>query len=152
VAWDLDRDGWRTFRVDRVQTVVATGWRFEGRPLPSDDVASYVMEAFAAAPARYQGRVTFHARHSDIADRLRHIDGTVEPVDPADTTCVMRVKSDSLDWLAASIAVVGVDFEVHDPPELVDHVRSLASRLSAATPAPAAPAPSTANSPGEGGA
>jgi predicted DNA-binding transcriptional regulator YafY len=134
VAWDLDRDDWRTFRVDRLHTVVATGWRFDGRTLPGDDVAAFVTESFAAAPARYESRVTLHASAEEVAERVRHLGGMVEPVD--ETTCVLVAKSDWLDWLAASIALVGVDFEVDEPPELVDHIRSLAARLSAATPAP----------------
>jgi hypothetical protein len=33
-----------------------------------------------------------------------------------------------LKWLAVRIAMLDVDFEVHEPPELVDHVRALGSR------------------------
>ena len=29
--------------------------------------------------------------------------------------------------------MLGVDFEVHEPPELVEHLRALAGRLSRAT-------------------
>ena len=36
---------------------------------------------------------------------------------------------DSLDELAIYIALKGVDFEVLEPPELADHVGTLAERL-----------------------
>ena len=36
-------------------------------------------------------------------------------------------------WLALRIAMIGVDFEVHQPPELVAQVRALAARLRSAT-------------------
>ena len=133
LAWDLDRDDWRTFRVDRANGVTSTGWRFEARTLPDDDVAAYVARALSSAPARYEALVTLHVGADDIADRLRHMDGTVEAVD--EHTCLLRTKSDWLEWLAASITLLGVDFEVSEPPELVDHIRRLSTRLSAAVPA-----------------
>ena len=39
--------------------------------------------------------------------------------------CLLRTKGDHLGWLAASIALIEVDFEVHEPAELVDHIRGL---------------------------
>lgn len=136
VAWDLDRDDWRTFRVDRLHTVANTRWRFDARSLPADDAAAFVSGAIAAAPARYEARVTFHAPADEVAARMRHVaEAALEPVD--DRTCMLRTKSDSLEWLAASITLIGVDFEVHEPPELIDHIRNLTARLSAATPPPA---------------
>ncbi|MCW2758619.1 MAG: hypothetical protein JWO46_2365, partial [Nocardioidaceae bacterium] len=42
VAFDLDRDDWRTFRVDRVGEVRGIGHRFKLRDLPAEDIAAYV--------------------------------------------------------------------------------------------------------------
>ena len=47
-AWDLDRDDWRTFRVDRMRPRIPTGPRFAPRELP-DDVAAYVSSRVSAA-------------------------------------------------------------------------------------------------------
>ncbi len=133
VAWDLDRDDWRTFRVDRLHTVVNTGWRFDVRSLPGGDVAAFVAESIAAAPARYEALVTLHAPLEEVSERMKHVsDGPLESVDHG--KCLLRTKSDYLEWLAASITLIGVDFEVHEPPELIEHIRELASRLAAATP------------------
>lgn len=41
MAWDVDRDGWRTFRLDRMREVAAT-WRF--RPRSHPDPVAYVLE------------------------------------------------------------------------------------------------------------
>ncbi len=38
-----------------------------------------------------------------------------------------------LGWLALRVAMLGVDFEVHEPLEPVDHLRALAERLERAT-------------------
>jgi hypothetical protein len=35
-------------------------------------------------------------------------------------------------WLALRIATLGVDFEVHEPPELAEHLPALAGRLTRA--------------------
>ncbi len=59
---------------------------------------------------------------------------TVEAID--ERTCELRTSDDSLDWLAVRVGMVGVDFEVHEPPELVERVRELAARFERATAAP----------------
>jgi hypothetical protein len=51
----------------------------------------------------------------------------VEPAD--DGACVLTAGSNSLDELATWVAHLGVPFEVHEPPELVEHIRALGSRL-----------------------
>jgi predicted DNA-binding transcriptional regulator YafY len=57
--------------------------------------------------------------------------GTIVPVD--DETCEYRTGDDDLDWLALRVAMLGVDFRVHGPPELVEHLAALARRLQAST-------------------
>jgi predicted DNA-binding transcriptional regulator YafY len=46
-----------------------------------------------------------------------------------DARCLLRTQGDSLEWLAFMLLWFGVDFEVHEPPELVDHISAVASRL-----------------------
>lgn len=48
----------------------------------------------------------------------------------------VRTADDSLDWLAARIDLIGVAFDVHEPPELVDHLAHLATHFAAATRRP----------------
>lgn len=133
VAWDLDREDWRTFRVDRLQAVGATGWRFEARPLPAEDAAAFVTEAIAASPARYQALVTLRAPVEEVAQRMRYVaEGALERVNG--NTCILRTKGDSLEWLAASIILIGVDFEVREPTELISYIRSLSTRLAGSIP------------------
>jgi predicted DNA-binding transcriptional regulator YafY len=45
VCWDLHRDDWRTFRVDRLARFFNTRVRFEPRELPADDAAEFVAAA-----------------------------------------------------------------------------------------------------------
>ena len=129
-AWDRDREAWRTFRVDRLTRPAATGVRFKPRPLPARDAAAYVEQSITAAPHRYEATVTLHAAADQVAGRVPAHWGTIEAKD-ADS-CVFRTGDDDLDWLALRITMLGVDFEAHEPPELAEHLRSLAGRLSRA--------------------
>jgi predicted DNA-binding transcriptional regulator YafY len=131
VAWDRGRDDWRTFRVDRLARPASTRVRFSPRELPAKDAAAFVTQSISAAPTRYEARVTLHAPADAIRERVPPHWGSLEPID--DRTCEYRTGDDDLGWLALRVAMLGVDFEVHEPPELVDHLAVLARRLQAST-------------------
>jgi len=138
VAWDRGRDDWRSFRLDRLTKPAATGVRFHPRRLPAKDAAAYVEGSIAGAPTRYEAMVTLHASAEEITNRISPHWGAVEPIDGR--SCTYRTGDDDLAWLAVRIAMLGVDFEVREPPELVEHLRVLGSRLRRATPAMNPPA------------
>ena len=127
LAWDLDRGDWRTFRVDRLAKPASTGTRFTPRRLPTKDAASYVERSIAGAPSRFHARVTLHAAASQITKRLPPHAGTIESID--EQHCLYQTGDDDLTWLALRLAMLGVDFDVHEPPELADHLQVLADRL-----------------------
>jgi predicted DNA-binding transcriptional regulator YafY len=127
VAWDRRRDDWRTFRIDRLARPAATGVRFMGRRLPAKDAPAYVEQSITGAPNRFEALVTLHAAAEEITSRVPAHWGAIEPIDAH--TCEYRTGDDDLRWLALRIAMLGVDFEVHEPPELVEHLRALAFRL-----------------------
>jgi predicted DNA-binding transcriptional regulator YafY len=128
VCWDRGRRDWRTFRVDRIGEPSPIAVRFRPRRLPADDPAAFVEQRFAAMPGRYEARLTLHVP----AEEVRVPWGTVTPID--ERTCEYRTGDDDLAWLAVRVAMLGVDFEVHEPPELVEQVRALARRLDRAAP------------------
>jgi predicted DNA-binding transcriptional regulator YafY len=134
VAWDTGRRDWRTFRIDRLTAPSPTGLRAAPREPPAADAAAYVAESLAAAPNRYEARVTVHAPAEEIAPRVHPGWGTVEPID--ERTCEHRTGDDDLDWLAVRILMLRADVDVHEPPELREHLRVLARRLSAAIAPP----------------
>ena len=130
VAWDRGREDWRTFRVDRLARPAATGVRFEPRRLPAKDAAAYIERSITERPHRYEARLTLHAPAGEIEGRVPPRWGTVTPIDAS--TCEFRTGDDDLGWLAVRVAMLGVDFDVHEPPELVDHLHALAARLQRA--------------------
>ncbi|MFI6733098.1 helix-turn-helix transcriptional regulator [Nonomuraea sp. NPDC050451] len=125
VGYDVERQGWRTFRVDRVRPRTPAGPRFTPRELPEGgDVAAYVEKGVNTATWRYRATVLAHAP----AHELTHLPPglEVEPVDEA--TSLVRLGSDDPDRMAVWIGFMGVDFEVLDPPELAEAVLRLSER------------------------
>ena len=130
VAWDRSRDDWRTFRIDRLARPASSGVRFTPRRLPARDAAAYVEQSITGVPTRYEARVTLHAPAEHFAGHVPSYWGTIEAKD--ERTCEFRAGDDDLGWLARRIAMLGVDFEIHEPPELAEHVRALGDRLTRA--------------------
>jgi len=130
VAWDRGREDWRTFRIDRLTGPTATGVRFAPRTLPAKDAAAYVEQSITTAPSRYEAVVTLHAPAEQMTRDVPAHWGTIEPIDAH--TCEYRTGDDDLRWLALRVAMLGVDFELREPPELLEHVRALALRLGRA--------------------
>jgi predicted DNA-binding transcriptional regulator YafY len=127
VAFDGSRGGWRMFRLDRLSRPASTGLRFTPRKIPAKDAAAFVAQSLKTAPYRYEARVTLHAPAQEL-ERRRWLGGTVTPVG-ADR-CEFVGSDDNLDWLAMRIAMLGVDFEAHEPPELVQRLRELGARIA----------------------
>ncbi|WKX69079.1 YafY family protein [Streptomyces sp. XD-27] len=131
VAYDLDRDDWRTFRVDRIGEVFATGARFAPRELPAGGAAEFMTRSLSRLQPTHRLDVTFEAPASFVAARLPASLGTPEPV--GERACRLRTTAaDSLEWLALRLALVDCEFRVHEPQALVDHLRGLGARLGRA--------------------
>ena len=127
LAWDRAREDWRTFRLDRLSRPAPTGARFTPHRLPAKDAAAYVERSIREAPSRFEARVTLRAPAEDMTRRIPAHWGAIVPLDR--DTCEYRTADDDLRWLALRIAMLGVDFQVHEPAELIDELRALASRL-----------------------
>jgi predicted DNA-binding transcriptional regulator YafY len=130
VAWDRRRDSWRTFRLDRLSGPASSGVRFVPRELPTRDAATFVEHSISQTPTRFEASVKLHAPAEGIAGRVPAHWGTIEPID--EQTCRYRTGDDDLGWLAIRIAMLDVDFEVEEPPELRERLGLLADRLGQA--------------------
>ncbi|MFJ2649038.1 helix-turn-helix transcriptional regulator [Streptomyces sp. NPDC087420] len=137
VAYDLGREDWRTFRVDRVSDPVATGARFTARELPTGDAAEFMARSMARMQPRLEVDVSFAAPAEFVAARLPAYLGTPEPTGPG--SCRLRTTShDSLEWLALRLALVNCAFTAHGPAQLTDYLNDLGARLTRAAAAPTA--------------
>lgn len=126
MAWDTDRDDWRTFRLDRMREVVPTTWRF--RPREPPDPAAYVQQSVVASPYRFVAKVRVHATSAKVREQVPPGVGSVEPDSPG--WSLLTVGGDDLDWLAAHLARLGHELEVLEPTELRDAARRMATVLT----------------------
>jgi predicted DNA-binding transcriptional regulator YafY len=132
VSFDLDRDDWRTFRLDRIQGRVRAGERGRPRTVPGGDPAAYVKKQLQAGraegPERAPGRIRLQAPAEDISRRVPSRRATVEP--DGDAACVVTTVGGWSHSFLAWTALLDEPMEVLDPPELVEAARSLAMRLA----------------------
>ncbi|MEV0175460.1 YafY family protein [Streptomyces sp. NPDC050803] len=129
VGFDVERNDWRTFRVDRLHPRTPTGPRFTPRDLPEEAV-DQVRRGVSSAAWRYRAQVVVHAPAEQLAERINPAIGTITAVD--DTHCLLDTGADSVEALAVHLGLLGVDFTVTEPAELVDLVRVLGDRYQRA--------------------
>lgn len=133
VAYDIGREDWRTFRVDRISEPFATGARFVPRELPTGSAAELLGHTMSRQP-ELDIDVSFEAPASFVAARLPDTLGV--PVATGEATCRLRTRAaDSLEWLALRLALVDCEFTVHGPRSLAEHMTDLGARLTRATTA-----------------
>jgi len=130
VAFDVGREDWRTFRVDRITPRTPGGGRFTPRPLPASDLADWVARRVATAVWPYRARVTVFAPAAAVSERIGPYVGIVTAV--SGQSCTLDTGSDSLATLAVYLGFLGWDFRVDSPPELASEVRALAARYQRA--------------------
>ncbi len=129
VAWDLDDEGWRTFRVDQVSPRLPLGPRFAPRPAPPDSEAVRRVERSAGeAMWRFRARVVVHAPAAHVRARMP-IEVDVEEL--GEDRCAFEPGSEDPDSLALWLGFLGADFEV-ESEELQVALRALAARLTRA--------------------
>ncbi len=131
-AWDVGREDWRTFRVDRIASGLSTGARFVPRKAPGGDFAAYVSRSVSYAPYPHRAQIVLYASFEMATERLPSAAGTLEAID--DQSCMLHTGANSLESLAAYLTMIGFDFEVREPAELIERIRSLAERFRRAVP------------------
>jgi predicted DNA-binding transcriptional regulator YafY len=130
VAWDTDRDAWRTFRADRITPRTPAGPRFTPRPLPPDqEIAAQVARGTSEATWRYRARVIVHAPAAHVQGRLPI---PVEVVPLGEDQCAFEPGADDPQLLALYLGMLDADFEPVDSPELVAALRTLTGRYQRA--------------------
>lgn len=132
-AYDLDRDTWRSFRLDRVRPRVPTGPRFQERQPPEPDWGTFVTDGRMTALWNYRTRLVVHADAPTVAARIPTGSWLVEP--RTTDTSWLHAGAQSAVLLAAYLGALDLDFTI-DPersPELHRATEDLAARYSDAT-------------------
>jgi predicted DNA-binding transcriptional regulator YafY len=127
-AWDLDREDWRTFRVDRidVRSGLLRGARFSPREPPLD-YATMVSRSISSSSGQIVVRLRLRAPANRARERMPPWLGAIDPVD--DGCCVLSIGLDDLDDLPSYVGHLRVDFELIEPAEASIHLRAAAERL-----------------------
>jgi predicted DNA-binding transcriptional regulator YafY len=128
LAYDLDREDWRSFRVDRMTDVSARTWRFQPRAVP--DAARYVQEGVASRVYPHQARFLVHAPAETVSGQIPASAAVVRP--RGSEHCEVLSGGSNLVFVLMHVLLLGHDFEVLDPPELGRRCRVLAERLLSA--------------------
>jgi predicted DNA-binding transcriptional regulator YafY len=125
MAYDRDREDWRSLRLDRMADVRALGSTFAPRQAP--DAASYVRRSISSSPYRYTTRVRYQAPAETMAQVFPAASVEIEADGP--DRCIVTTGGDDpermIPWLAMSVH----EFEVLGPPEVAEAVRTTAARL-----------------------
>ncbi|HEX9834872.1 MAG TPA: YafY family protein [Mycobacterium sp.] len=129
LAYDRDRQDWRSLRLDRMADVRALGSTFVARGAP--DAAAYVQKSISSSPYRYVARVRYHASEQALAQHFSPASVTIEADGP--DACIVTAGADDPERMVVYFATVGVDFEVLEPPEVVQAVDAVVDRLRRAT-------------------
>jgi predicted DNA-binding transcriptional regulator YafY len=135
VAYDLTRNDWRSFRLDRIAGAPQpTGARFRPRTLPAAGAAEFVRRNIAAVPGPWPVKAIIAAPAAVVRGRIgRWV--TVEEDGPG--RCLVTMTPDNLDWPVIALGVVGADFQVLSPPELTERIAEWGTRFTQATRPPA---------------
>ncbi|WP_425955647.1 helix-turn-helix transcriptional regulator [Xylanimonas sp. McL0601] len=129
VARDVASGEWAPLRVDWLRLRHPGGRRFS--PVrPPGDLTEFVAREVARSGWSVHARLVIDAPRDEVVARINPAVGTVEPLD--DGRCVLVTGGDTLEIVAVWISMLGLDFVVEEPPELVEHLRELADRYARA--------------------
>ncbi|MBT0994144.1 WYL domain-containing protein [Cellulomonas sp. DKR-3] len=131
VARDPTTDAWEPVRLDLVRLRHPGGRRFTPRDVPGGDATAFVLREVAAAGWTVHARIQVDAPAQAVLARINSTVGVVERVD--DEHSVLVTGADSVATIAAYIGMLGYDFHVDGPPELVAAVATLGRRYLRAT-------------------
>jgi predicted DNA-binding transcriptional regulator YafY len=132
VATEPGHAVWLVLRVDWISLRTPGGPRFTPQP-PPEDYTDLVLREVASTGWKVRARIAVAAPADRVIARINPAVGVVETVD--DHNSILVTGADSLATVAAYVGMLGMDFRVTDPPELVDHVRRVGERYLRATAA-----------------
>ena len=130
VAYDLDREDWRTFRVDRVERALRHGRPVRAARAADGERGGVCGRSMSRQQETYEFDVTFAAPAEFVAARLPPLVRRARSRRRAQLPAAGRRRRTRVEWLALRLALVDCEFTVHEPPELVGYVRELGARLT----------------------
>lgn len=133
LAWDRQRDDWRTFRLDRMSEVFPTRVRFEPRPMSDDDARARVEAAVRWRDRSVKARVVAEMPQAELVEHLGWYGRDVVAIDGGH--CAWPLEADSVENLSMALMWMprGVRYRVEGPAELLDFLAMQAERFAEAS-------------------
>ncbi len=132
VGWDVRRDDWRTFRLDRLERARPAGMRCAPRDLPGGDAADFVAQSIRSMPQPAWAVLEIDAPVEEVRGALHWGETRIDEV--ARGRCRARIEGGNDDallrvvtWLAARYPVAVVE-----PESVATRVDGLIARLTRA--------------------
>jgi predicted DNA-binding transcriptional regulator YafY len=133
LAWDRQREDWRTFRLDRIADIFETRVRFEPRPLSDDDARERVERALRYRERRASARVIVEMPRAELVERLGWYGREIVADGP--NRCIWPLESDAVENLMIPLMWLPpeVPYRVDGPPEVLEFIAAQAQRFAAAS-------------------
>ncbi len=133
VAWDRDRDAWRSFRADRMDRLVRTGARDPARDLPAENAADYVAQA---QQALFRGESSADVVIDLPVEDVRRLLGAwgADVVALGERSTRWPISFQSASQVVAALAWLpdGVGYRLDGDPALLAQVTSAAAAMTRA--------------------
>lgn len=143
LCWDLDRDDWRTFRVDRLENLQHTRALFIPRPLTAEEVEEFVLVATSWAPQPIEADLVMELPYGQMRDYFGQWGQGATPEGPERTRWPVgggdfRETMYGMSWVPA-----GVEYRTDLPEPARSELRETLQRMLRALDAepPAKPGP-----------
>src|SRR5690349_3281597 len=101
LAFDRDKQDWRSLRLDRMADVRALGSTF--RPRQAPDAAAYVRRSISSSPYRYVARVRYQAPEHVVAQHFSPTSVTIEADGP--DACILTAGGDDPERMVFYLAL-----------------------------------------------
>lgn len=125
LAFDLDRQDWRSFRLDRVGEVLVSTLPSAVREVP--DPATYVQQSVIRSPYRHVAVARVRMGAAALTERVSPLAGEVRELDAG--WCELITGGESLNYLATELVMLDTEVEVLEPAELIEHLKVVRQRL-----------------------
>lgn len=127
VAWDVEREAWRTLRVDRLRRPVTLREEFPRRDIPDEALRQFTTRSITTAPYPVRARLRMHAPVDVVS---RHFGATVaEVVDDGDGRSILTAGARTAEEFALHIGMSGIEFEVIEGEEVRRALGEMAQRF-----------------------
>lgn len=118
-------------RVDWLMLRTPGAGRFTSSALPGEDYAAFVLREVASSGWAVHARIRVDAPAEQVLARINPTVGVVESLDAEHS--VLVTGADTFEIIAVWVGMLGLDFHIDGPAELIEHVSALADRYAKAT-------------------